>query len=211
MAETEEVRGERVVIRFDRSTCIHSRNCVLGHPEIFEPNVPGEWIHPDAASVETVARVAHACPSGAILYERLDGGEAESAPSVNLVSVRENGPLAFNAHLVLDGEQLGFRATLCRCGASKNKPYCDVSHVEDGFAATGEPATQDSESLPVRNGDLAVTSLPDGPLQVMGSLEIVSGTGRTLNRVEKVFLCRCGASENKPYCDGSHKKVGFKS
>lgn len=211
MAEIEEVRGKKVIIRFEAEKCIHSRNCVLGHPEIFEPNVPGEWIHPDAASVETVARVAYACPSGAITYEVLGDGEAESAPNVNLIYVRENGPLAVNAPLVLDGDDVGFRATLCRCGASQNKPYCDGSHAEAGFQATGEPATQDSEALAVRNGDLEVTPLPDGPLQVKGSLEIVSGTGRTLNRVTESFLCRCGASENKPYCDGSHKKIDFKT
>jgi CDGSH-type Zn-finger protein/uncharacterized Fe-S cluster protein YjdI len=211
MAEIEEVRGKRVVIRFESNKCIHSRNCVLGHPEIFEPNVTGEWIHPDATSPETVARVAHACPSGAITYECLDSKDAETAPVVNLMYIRENGPLAFNAPLVLDGDNVGFRATLCRCGASKNKPYCDGSHVEAGFAATGEPTTQDSEQLAVRNGDLAITSVSDGPLQIKGSLEFVSGTGRTLNRVEEAYLCRCGASENKPYCDGSHKKVGFKS
>ena len=211
MAEIEEVRGKKVIIRFEAGKCIHSRNCVLGHPEIFEPNVPGEWIHPDAASVETVARVAYACPSGAITYEVLGDGEAESAPNVNLIYVRENGPLAVNAPLVLDGDDVGFRATLCRCGASQNKPYCDGSHAEAGFQARGEPATQDSEALAVRNGDLEVTPLPDGPLQVKGSLEIVSGTGRTLNRVAESYLCRCGASENKPYCDGSHKKIDFKT
>ena len=211
MAEIEEVRGKKVIIRFEAGKCIHSRNCVLGHPEIFEPNVPGEWIHPDAASVETVARVAFACPSGAITYEVLGDGEAESAPNVNLIYVRENGPLAINAPLVLDGDDVGFRATLCRCGASKSKPYCDGSHAEAGFQATGEPATQDSEALAQRNGALEVTPLPNGPLQVKGSLEIVSGTGRTLNRVSESFLCRCGASENKPYCDGSHKTIDFKT
>jgi CDGSH-type Zn-finger protein len=39
----------------------------------------------------------------------------------------------------------------------------------------------------------------------------VSGTGRTINRVTKAVLCRCGHSANKPYCDGSHTRVGFKS
>jgi len=211
MAEIEEVRGKNVVIRFEAGKCIHSRNCVLGHPEIFEPNVEGEWIHPDAASVEAVERVAYGCPSGAITYEVLGSGEAEAPPIVNLMYVRENGPLAFNAPLLLDSDNVGFRATLCRCGASKNKPYCDGSHVDAGFQATGEPATQDSEVLAVRNGDLEVTPIPDGPLQAKGSLEIVSGTGRTLNRVTESFLCRCGASENKPYCDGSHKKINFKT
>lgn len=50
----EIVRGKEVTIRFDASLCVHSRNCVLSHPEVFVPNVKGEWIYPDAASVETV-------------------------------------------------------------------------------------------------------------------------------------------------------------
>ena len=41
---TETVRGRKVVIHFDGARCIHSRNCVLGHPDVFVPNVEGEWI-----------------------------------------------------------------------------------------------------------------------------------------------------------------------
>jgi CDGSH-type Zn-finger protein len=44
---------------------------------------------------------------------------------------------------------------------------------------------------------------------VTGNLEIVSGTGRTTDKATKTFLCRCGQSANKPYCDGSHKAAGF--
>lgn len=40
-------------------------------------------------------------------------------------------------------------------------------------------------------------------------MELVSGTGRTLNRVTDAWLCRCGHSANKPYCDGTHAKIGF--
>jgi CDGSH-type Zn-finger protein len=103
------------------------------------------------------------------------------------------------------------RATLCRCGASQNKPYCDGSHTAVGFAATGEPGTQASEALAHRAGPLRVTALKDGPLQVEGNLEICSGTGRTVNRTQKTWLCRCGTSQNKPYCDGSHKRIGFQA
>ena len=104
---------------------------------------------------------------------------------------------------------MGFRHTLCRCGASQNKPYCDGSHTAAGFVATGEPATQTSTPLAHRDGVVDVTPLPNGPLPVTGNLEIVSGTGRTIHRVEKTALCRCGASQNKPYCDGSHSAAGF--
>ena len=169
----------------------------------------GEWIHPDAASAEEVMRIAKNCPSGAIRCERHDGGEPESAPIVNTVRVRENGPLAFNAPLRMRGVGDGLRATLCRCGASKRKPWCDGSHAEAGFTATGEPAIVASQPLAARDGEVHVEPQKDGPLKVSGNLEVVSGTGHTVNRVVETFLCRCGQSRNKPYCDGSHRKAGF--
>src|SRR5450432_1813587 len=108
----EEVRGKRVLIRFEAKKCIHSRACVLTRRDVFVPNGDGEWIHPDASSPEEVARMAHVCPSGAIHYERLDDGENEKAPIVNLLRVRENGPLAVHAEILVGGTPAGFRATL---------------------------------------------------------------------------------------------------
>jgi len=211
-SKVEEVRGQRVVIRFDARKCIHSRNCVLGRPDVFVPNVQGEWIHPDAAAPDEVAELAHNCPSGAITYERLDGGPAEAPPLVNTVRLRENGPLALHAPIAICGQAAGLRVTLCHCGASRQKPFCDGSHTAAGFAATGEPAAKAaSEPLVARNGTLAVTTITNGPLKLDGAHEIVSGTGRTLDRCTQSFLCRCGHSANRPYCDGSHKKVGFEA
>jgi CDGSH-type Zn-finger protein len=184
---------------------------VLTRPDVFVPNVEGEWLHPDATSAEAVARVAHACPSGAIQYERFDGGENEAPPVVNLLHVRENGPLAVHAQMRIGESDVGFRATLCRCGASKHKPFCDSSHVAEAFKATGEPPSKESRPLEQRAGTLAITPLKDGPLRLEGNVELVSGTGRTLDRTTKAFLCRCGHSGDKPYCDGSHRTVGFKS
>jgi CDGSH-type Zn-finger protein/uncharacterized Fe-S cluster protein YjdI len=209
--DIEEVRGTKVLIRFDGGKCIHSRHCVLDRPDVFVPNVKGEWIHPDNATADGVAEIAHNCPSGAITYERLDGGPNESPPPVNVVKVRENGPLAFRADIDIVGHGPALRATLCRCGASKNKPYCDGSHTEAGFQATGEPATQPSQPLAARDGPLRIEPRPDGPLKVIGALEVCSGTGRTVVRATENFLCRCGGSSNKPFCDGTHKKIGFKS
>ena len=182
----------------------------MGGTSPFVPNVQGEWIHPDAAPAEDLAAIARQCPSGAITYERLDGAGPEQPPPVNLVRIREAGPLAFHAELVVNGATMK-RAALCRCGASMNKPYCDGNHVAAGFQATGEPAVADSASLAERAGPLTVSPLPDGPLLVTGNLEVVTGTGRTINRVTKVALCRCGNSANKPYCDGTHARIGFRS
>jgi CDGSH-type Zn-finger protein/uncharacterized Fe-S cluster protein YjdI len=207
--DIETVEGNGVRLIFEAKRCIHSRNCVLGRPDVFVPNVQGEWLHPERASAEELAELAHLCPSGAIRYERTDGGADESAPLVNTVRVRENGPLAFHGALDVDGNVTAFRATLCRCGLSANKPYCDGSH-SGKFSATGEPAISASEALQERNGTLSIVATQDGPLQVSGPLEIVSGTGHTANRTTRTFLCRCGASANKPYCDGSHKRIEFR-
>lgn len=207
---TEIARSEAITLRFDGWRCIHSRHCVLEAPTVFLANTPGAWIHPESTTVEHCVRVAHACPSGAISYQRHDGGPPEAAPAVNVVRVRENGPYAVHAQIGLPAAA-ELRATLCRCGQSKRKPYCDGSHAAAGFAASGEPATLASAPLARRDGPLAIDPIPNGPLQLAGNVEICSGTGRTVLRTQSARLCRCGASENKPFCDGSHARVGFRS
>lgn len=207
----ETAKGQRLELSFETKRCIHARFCVTGAPNVFLANVQGPWIHPDAMEVERVVEIAHACPSGAIRYHRLDGVHDETAPPVNLAAVREAGPYAFRGQLQIDGEPVGYRATLCRCGASKNKPFCDGSHHDAGFSATGEPSSGKTDMLPVRDGVLAIEPEVNGPLAVRGSLEITSGTGRVVARVMTTRLCRCGGSANKPFCDGTHAKIGFKS
>ena len=160
---------------------------------------------------ERVAEIAHACPSGAIRYKRKDGRPDEAPPPVNLVAVRESGPYAVRADIRLDGGSIHYRATLCRCGASKSKPFCDGSHHEIKFAASGEPETRESAALAARDGPLAIDPELDGPLQVRGNLEITSGTGRRVACVTQARLCRCGGSATKPFCDGTHARIGFHS
>ena len=130
-----------------------------------------------------------------------------------MLRVRENGPLAVLAEMRIAGQEgrggSTLRATLCRCGESNNKPFCDGSHNAAGFKASGEPATRESQPLAARDGVLQVTPTRNGPLEVSGNLELCSGTGRTVDRVTKTWLCRCGQSQNKPFCDGSHGRAGF--
>ena len=207
----EIVRGNEVVVEFQGERCIHSRHCVLDRPDVFVPNVQGEWIHPERATPAQLLELAHNCPSGAIRCTKADGSAVETAPLVNTMRVRENGPLAFRAALSIDGQEVGYRATLCRCGASTHKPYCDNSHTTAGFTASGEPATTESTALARRDGTLKVEPIANGPLRVIGSVELLTGTGKTINRVTEATLCRCGQSGKKPYCDGTHERVGFRS
>ena len=58
----------------------------------------------------------------------------------------------------------------------------------------------------------SIVACPDGPLLVRGAFEVVDPDGAVLPRTRRtVALCRCGASVLKPYCDGSHKLIGFKT
>lgn len=207
----EIVKGTDATILFDGKKCIHSRNCVLSRPDVFVPNVEGDWIYPDKASVEEIKSLALNCPSGAIRFESNDPSFKETAPPVNVLRVRENGPLAIHADIELEGVEKQYRLTLCRCRASTHKPFCDATHVSVGFTATGEPAVNESDPLPVRNGILKIDPTKNGPLKVSGNLEICSGTGKVTNRTTETYLCRCGGSSNKPYCDGTHRKIKFRS
>lgn len=59
---------------------------------------------------------------------------------------------------------------------------------------------------------VVVVPYPDGPILVRGAVEIRDAAGRPVPRTRAtVALCRCGASGIKPFCDGSHKAIGFRT
>ena len=105
---------------------------------------------------------------------------------------------------------VAYRVALCRCGASSNKPFCDNTHETAGFqdrGAIGE--TGDGFDAP--GGVLQVRRAKNGPLLVTGNVTLVNAAGRVAWRGTKCALCRCGASSNKPFCDGAHKEAGFEA
>jgi len=57
--------------------------------------------------------------------------------------------------------------------------------------------------------DPTIQALPKGPYLVTGKFNLLDASGKKLETGEKVALCRCGASTNKPFCDGTHTKIGF--
>ena len=58
-----------------------------------------------------------------------------------------------------------------------------------------------------------ITPKPNGPLRIEGEFKLVDATGKEfdLGGRAAISLCRCGASANKPFCDGTHSKNGFQS
>jgi len=103
----------------------------------------------------------------------------------------------------------GHPSARVRSRHSKNKPFCDQSHIAAAFNASGEAPTRPSQVLAQRAGAMVVTPLRNGSLDVRGASELITGTGRTVDRTMAVRLCRCGQSKDKPFCDGSHRAAAF--
>ena len=208
-----DFHGDEIDVRWDRRLCIHIGECVSSADELFELG-RDPWCIPDKCSKTEVREVVERCPSGALTYSD-QSGVPESAPKENSVTIVYNGPLYVSGDLDLIGAPddmpgVRFRAALCRCGKSANKPFCDNSHIGAGFEDYGAVGEK-GEGITATGGKLSISPLSDGPLLIKGNLTIRAGSGRIAWQGTTVALCRCGASKNKPFCDGSHGEAGFRS
>ncbi len=206
-------KGAEIDVSWDQRLCIHIGECGKAADDLFvgdrEP-----WCVPDSTDKARVREVVERCPSGSLSY-RDKRGTAEPAPAENRLMVAYNGPyyLTGDLDIVGVGEDMPGvrrRAALCRCGASKNKPFCDNSHADIHFEDPGAVG-QEGTGLSDAGGTLSIKAMPDGPLKLQGNVTIMAATGRPAWQGDNVALCRCGASADKPFCDGSHLGVGFKS
>lgn len=205
--------GEQIDVHWDGRLCIHIAECGKANNALF---VGGRqpWCIPDEVSVGEVTEVCERCPSGALTYTDKSGA-SETPPDSNTVTVAYNGPLYLRGELAIEGAPddmpgVRYRAALCRCGQSKNKPFCDNSHLQAGFLDYGAVG-ESGPGLAQEGGPLEIKPLPDGPLLVTGNVALVAGSGRVAWRGKNLALCRCGESKNKPFCDGSHTAAGFRS
>jgi uncharacterized Fe-S cluster protein YjdI/CDGSH-type Zn-finger protein len=134
--------GKDIEVTFDLDICIHVAECLRGQREVFQLD-RRPWILPDATSADEVADVVERCPSGALQYRRLDGGAQEDPDAATTITAIRNGPLLVTGKVEVryeDGTVEALpRATLCRCGESTHKPFCDNSHLAIGFKAPGIP------------------------------------------------------------------------
>ena len=199
--------GKDIDVEFSATRCIHAARCVHGLPEVFNPDGK-PWIKPDGAKAEKLAEVVRQCPTGALRYKRHDGGAEEAPDARNSITLAANGPANARGEIELSGNK-ETRVSLCRCGASHNKPLCDGSHEEIKFKDDGGANLPEVAGMLLGAKTLKFTPLPNGPLKVSGAHEVTSGTGKAHARGETAFLCRCGQSAKKPFCDGSHRAAGF--
>ncbi len=203
----------QIVVSYEAHRCIHAAACIRGQPAVFD-TARRPWILPSAASADAIAAVIQECPSGALHFTRTDGGASEADPEENTIVPMPHGPLHVRGRVDLraaDGSSIveDVRLTLCRCGKSRNKPFCDNSHRAEGFDDLG--MVSDGGAPAEANTRLKITATTNGPLLAEGTLMLRSSRGSGCYASSVVELCRCGGSSNKPFCDGTHERIGFRS
>jgi len=127
------------------------------------------------------------------------------------INVFDDGPLGVEELKSLtnsNGDELEIkkRIALCRCGASQSKPFCDGTHKKIGFSSKIPKSENDIEA---EDGSSAIRVFVNGPYEVSGDIALNIYDEMGLSSDDPYYLCRCGASENKPFCDGSHKRMNF--
>jgi CDGSH-type Zn-finger protein len=123
--------GKEVTVLDNRGTCCHSGNCTDHLPSAFR-HEGDPFVDPNGASKDEIISIVRACPSGALGYVdagvTYTGEEREAA-----IYVSQDGPYHVRGGIMLQDVERDQGANLehyalCRCGHSKNKPFCDGSH-----------------------------------------------------------------------------------
>lgn len=207
-------RGENGVITYNLERCLHAAECTRGLPAVFD-NKKRPWIMPDGAPADQIMEVIQRCPSGALHMLPVDKSLNEAIPDKNIIHVENNGYLRIVGNLEIRASHVTLhhetRAALCRCGASNNKPFCDNTHLELGFTTLAPSLIQDDvEDDDAFSGPvLLITATQNGPLEIHGNFEIHDTHGNLIHTGTHTWLCRCGHSNRKPFCDTSHRRIGF--
>lgn len=131
--------GDGITVYDDRSICAHFGHCTDGLPEVFGKR-EGGFCNPAGATAEEIAAVVLRCPSGALAYSIPGSPETVEESRLAGIVPSTDGPYVLSGGIHIASSD-GFsyepraRMSLCRCGNSKNKPFCDGTHWTIGFKA----------------------------------------------------------------------------
>ena len=128
--------GIGIIVKDDRALCTHAGFCGSRATNVWKMTRRTE----DTTVRAQVIAMVERCPSGALTYAMAPGEEDVEPDLPRSIAVTPDGPLWVTGGILVersDGQPLESRnrVTLCRCGASKNKPLCDGTHAEIGFKA----------------------------------------------------------------------------
>mgnify|MGYP001574951023 CR=1 FL=1 len=127
----QDYAGKGITIHDNRSICSHAGFCTDRLASVFRLKTK-PWIDPDGAGVGEIIEAVRRCPSGALSYS-IDGVEHRDQDREPMITASKDGPYLVTGGVELEDESRAEGAskehyTLCRCGASKNKPFCDGTH-----------------------------------------------------------------------------------
>ena len=132
----------------------------------------------------------------------------------NEMLISNGGPLRVTGNITLvdeDGEEeYANHLSLCRCGHSRSKPVCDGQHSEMEFFNSGKIFEVSETMASSRPNRITITCNKDGPIAFRGRIRLYNQFGQECVKISG-SLCRCGHSARKPFCDGSHSRVDFKT
>ena len=127
----DSYEGHGITVRDNRGTCCHFGNCTDHLPQVF--HAKGEpFVSADGADADAIDQIVRQCPSGALGFVR-DGKTYEGETREQEIYVANNASYYVRGSIGLEGEPMNEGANrehfaLCRCGQSKNKPFCDGTH-----------------------------------------------------------------------------------
>ena len=132
----DNYKGKKITIHDNRGICAHAGRCTDGLPSVFRLNQE-PWIHSDAATADEIIATIQKCPSGALSYS-VDDVEHRDRDSEHSIFVAPNGPYVVSGEPDLIDTNRAEGASkehfvMCRCGGSKNKPFCDGTHWHNKF------------------------------------------------------------------------------
>jgi uncharacterized Fe-S cluster protein YjdI len=130
---TKHYPKEDISVVWQPHLCIHSTRCFTGLPEVFNPRVR-PWINPEGSSREAIINQVAQCPSGALSIKSDKSDTPDQSVPVNAqIKINATGPYMVKGPIELINEngdviEKKENFSLCRCGHSSNKPFCDGSH-----------------------------------------------------------------------------------
>lgn len=132
----DDYPAQAITIHDNRSICSHAGHCTDGLAPVFKYGSE-PWIDPAGARAAAIIETVRRCPSGALSYS-VGGIEHRDQKREPAITITKDGPYAIVGGIVLQDQAWAKGAsrehyTLCRCGASRNKPFCDGSHWSVGF------------------------------------------------------------------------------
>ena len=142
---TKEYSNGEITVLWQPALCIHSANCLIGLPGVFDSS-ERPWVNMNGANTKEIIKTVDTCPSRALTYLRnakptirKPRKKTRKTKKFARIQILKDGPAIISGNYIIrdaDKKKIHFKtekAALCRCGASHKKPLCDGTHLLIGF------------------------------------------------------------------------------